>query len=133
MIDHMSTYATDYEATKTFYAAALATLGHSLQAEFQASWDPDFPERRCCAFGADRPVFWVIEVKSENAATPRHTAFTASNREAVAAFHAAGLAAGGTDNGAPGLRAEYHPDYFGAFVLDPDGNNVEAVCHTPGA
>jgi catechol 2,3-dioxygenase-like lactoylglutathione lyase family enzyme len=131
MIDHLSTYATDFDATRSFYAAALGALGYSVQSEMVASWDTEFPERRICAFGAERPVFWVIEVKPENAATPRHTAFTASDRDRVAAFHAAGLGAGGTDNGAPGLRPEYHPDYFGAFVLDPDGNNVEAVCHTP--
>jgi catechol 2,3-dioxygenase-like lactoylglutathione lyase family enzyme len=61
-----------------------------------------------------------------------HVAIAASDRATVAAFHAAALAAGGRDNGAPGLRPEYHPNYYGAFVLDPDGNNIEAVCHLPG-
>jgi catechol 2,3-dioxygenase-like lactoylglutathione lyase family enzyme len=82
-----------------------------------------------CAYGPGRPVFWVIEVKEP--VSPRHVAFTAANREAVGAFHAAALAAGGTDHGAPGLRPMYHEHYFGAFALDPDGNNVEAVCHAP--
>ena len=133
MIDHLSTYTTNYPATKAFYIAALATLGHSLQAEMVASWDTDFPERRCCAFGATRPRFWVIEVKQENAATPRHVAFAAVDRVAVKAFFDAALAAGGTDHGAPGLRSEYHEHYYGGFVLDPDGNNVEAVCHSAAA
>lgn len=127
MIDHLSTYATDYPATKRFYDAALGALGYALTTEMVADWDPDFPERRMCAFGTDRPVFWVIEVR--DAASPRHLAFVAPDRDAVAAFHAAALGAGGLDNGAPGLRPIYHPDYYGAFALDPDGNNVEAVCH----
>ena len=93
------------------------------------TWDTEFPERRCCAWGPDRAVFWVIEVRE--AVDPRHLAFTAPDRETVAAFHKAALAAGGRDNGAPGLRPAYHEHYFGAFVLDPDGNNVEAVCHQP--
>jgi catechol 2,3-dioxygenase-like lactoylglutathione lyase family enzyme len=129
MIDHVSTYATDYEATKRFYQASLATLGSSLQSEFVASQDPEFPTRRICGFGPSRPVFWVIEVREP--ASPRHIAFVAENRRAVARFHEAGLAAGGRDHGGPGLREIYHPHYFGAFVLDPDGNNVEAVCHAP--
>jgi catechol 2,3-dioxygenase-like lactoylglutathione lyase family enzyme len=130
MIDHLSTYATDYPATRAFYAAALGALGHGLQAERVATEDADFPTRRMCAFGPPRrPVFWVIEVR--DAASPRHVAFTAADRAAVDAFHAAALRAGGRDNGAAGLRPQYHPSYYGAFVLDPDGNNVEAVCHAP--
>jgi predicted lactoylglutathione lyase len=94
-----------------------------------STWDPAFPTRRMCAFGPQRPIFWVIEVRED--ATPRHTAFSARARAEVDAFYRAALAAGGRDNGAPGLRAIYHPNYYGAFVLDPDGNNVEAVCHEP--
>ncbi len=132
MIDHMSTYATDYVATKGFYDRALEPLGYALQHEMVASWDPEFPERRMCAFGPDgRAVFWVIEVKQ--AATPRHVAFAAATRDAVAEFHAAALSAGGTDDGAPGPRPHYHEHYYGAFVRDPDDNGVEAVCHRPGA
>ncbi|QSX30015.1 VOC family protein [Shewanella cyperi] len=131
MIDHLSSYATDYEVTKAFYQAALAPLGYPLVLEEVAHWNPDWPTQRMCAFGPDgRPVFWVIE--SSEAATPRHTAFAARDRAAVSDFYHAALAAGGADNGAPGLRPQYHQHYFGAFVLDPDGNNVEAVCHLPG-
>lgn len=130
MIDHLSTYATDYATTRAFYEAALATLGCRQQAEFATDWDPEWPERRICAFGpGDKAVLWIIEVREP--ASPRHVAFAAPDRDAVAAFHRAALAAGGHDNGAPGLRPMYHEHYFGAFVLDPDGNNVEAVCHTP--
>ena len=79
------------------------------------------------------PEFWAT-LAAEGEAGPgngTHVAFVAPSREAVDAFHAAGLAAGGTDNGAPGVRETYHPTYYGAYVLDPDGNNVEAVCHSP--
>ena len=129
MIDHLSTYATSYDATKRFYEAALAPLGSRLDHEIVTTWDPAFPTRRACAFGPGRSVFWVIEVREP--ATPRHTAFSAKSRAEVDAFHRAALAAGGRDHGAPGVRAIYHPNYYGAFVLDPDGNNVEAVCHEP--
>ena len=129
MIDHLSTYATDFDATRRFYEAALGALGYTVQMEMEMSWDPDLPGRRACAFGSDRPVFWVIEAKE--AYTPRHLAFSAPDRVHVAAFHDAALAAGGVDHGEPGPRPIYHEHYFGAFVLDPDGNNVEAVCHLP--
>jgi catechol 2,3-dioxygenase-like lactoylglutathione lyase family enzyme len=128
MIDHLSTYATDFPATRAFYETALKPLGYSLQMELTASEDPEFPERRICAFGPPgKPTFWIIEVRSP--VSPRHVAFVAPDRRAVGAFHAAALRAGGRDNGAAGLRPEYHLDYFGAFAFDPDGNNVEAVCH----
>lgn len=128
MIDHMSTYATDYAATRAFYEATLPGLGYAVQAEFVTEWDPEWPARRICAFGpAGKPVLWIIEAREP--ATPRHVAFAARDRDAVRGFHEAGLAAGGSDNGAPGNRPEYHEHYFGAFLLDPDGNNVEAVCH----
>ena len=130
MIDHLSTYATDFAATRAFYQACLGALGYSVQSEMVASWDTEFPDRHICAFGPPgKSAFWVIEVKES--VSPRHVAFSAADRNAVALFHQAALGAGGTDHGAPGLRAIYHPDYFGAFVLDPDGNNVEAVCHAP--
>ena len=130
MIDHMSTYATDFEATKTFYEAALPILGYTKQVEMVASWDEEFPERKLCAFGPEgKPAFWLIEVKE--AASPRHFAFSAGNHEQVKQFHAAGLETGAKDHGQPGLRPEYHEHYFGSFLIDPDGNNVEAVCHLP--
>jgi len=130
MIDHLSSYTTDFPASKAFYNAGLGTLGYEIQAEMVASWDPEFPECRMCAWGpSGRPVFWLIEVKE--AIGPRHVAFSAPNRAAVDAFYQAVLGAGGRDHGAPGVRETYHPDYYGAFVLDPDDNNVEAVCHLP--
>ena len=130
MIDHLSTYTTDYEACKSFYVAVFTPLSYTLQTELVAEWNTDFPTQRMCAFGTEgKPVFWIIETRE--AATPRHVAFAAGSREAVQAFHRQALDYGGSDNGAPGLRPEYHASYYGAFVIDPDGNNVEAVCHSP--
>ena len=129
MIDHVSSYATDFVSTRAFYLAALAELGYSPQQEIRLDEDSDLPGRRACAFGpAGRTTFWVIEVLV--ASSPRHIAFVAADRGAVDQFHRAGLSAGGSDLGAPGIRSVYHPDYYGAFLADPDGNNVEAVCHT---
>lgn len=130
MIDHISTYATDYLASKNFYEAAFSPLGYSLQTEFVAEWNTEFPTQRICAFGPENnPTFWIIESKQQY--TPRHTAFTAISHGAVEAFFENALENGGKDNGAPGLRPMYHENYYGAFVIDPDGNNVEAVCHAP--
>ena len=130
MIDHLSTYATDFEATRAFYVATLPTLGFDLISESQWDDDPDLPGRRACAFGPGQDrILWVIEVRE--AYTPRHLAFEAPDRKAVDAFHAAGIAAGARDHGAPGPRPIYHEHYYGSFLLDPDGNNVEAVCHRP--
>jgi len=131
MIDHISSYTTQFVEARAFYDAALRSLGHSIQVEMVADWDPDFPERRCCAWGPPgRSVFWVIEVRE--AASPRHIAFSAADRGQVDAFYRSAMGAGGRDHGEPGVRAVYHADYYGAFVLDPDDNNVEAVCHSPG-
>lgn len=128
MIDHISTYATDFTATKSFYEACLAPLGIAVQFEMEMTWDTEFSGRHACSFGpSGKSVFWVIEVKEPY--SPRHIAFEAEDRKSVAAFYEAALGAGGTDHGAPGLRPEYHEHYFGGFVLDPDQNNVEAVCH----
>ncbi len=128
MIDHLSTYALDYDATVAFYDAALTALGYARNTNMVAAWDPDFPTRRLCAYGpGGRPVFWVAEDKGKH--TPRHVAFVAKDRAGVHAFHGAGLAAGGEDNGKPGPREHYHPGYYGGFLIDPDGNNVEAVVH----
>lgn len=130
MIDHLSTYTTDYSKCKAFYEAAFEPLGYSLQTEFVAEWNTDFPTQCMCAYGTEgKAIFWIIEVRE--AATPRHVAFSASSRAGVQNFYTQALEAGGTDNGAPGLRPMYHESYYGAFVLDPDGNNVEAVCHVP--
>lgn len=131
MIDHISTYATDFSATKSFYAAAFAPLGYSLQMEFVAEPNADFEAQRICAFGPEgKPAFWLIECKQQH--TPRHVAFCAETRHAVDGFYQQAMLTGGTDNGAPGPRPMYHEHYYGAFVIDPDGNNVEAVCHTSG-
>jgi len=128
MIDHLGSYAKDYEASRKFYDAVLTALGYPRQREMVTEWDGDFPTRRMAAYGPEgRLQFWLIEVKES--ATPRHVAFAAKDRAAVDRFYQAALAAGAKDNGAPGLRPMYHPAYYGAFVLDPDGNNVEAVCH----
>ena len=130
MIDHLSTYATDFPITKAFYETTLAALGYSIQFEMTMDSDSEFPGRRACAFGpAGRTIFWVIEVRDST--SPRHVAFVAKDRQSVAAFYQAGLATGGEDNGAPGPRPIYHEHYYGGFLIDPDGNNVEAVCRVP--
>ena len=130
MFDHISTYATDYEATRKFYSSSLAILGYAIQMEFVATWNAEFPTQRMCAFGPEgNPAFWIIEVKEKF--TPRHVAFSAEKRKDVDMFYEAAMNGSGVDNGKPGLRPTYHEHYYGAFVLDPDGNNVEAVCHKP--
>ncbi|HYD31037.1 MAG TPA: VOC family protein [Azospirillaceae bacterium] len=121
MIDHISLGVSDIERAKAFYDAALAPLGFPRVMDFA----------HAAGYGAGRPQFW-ISVPHKRPAAPgsgTHIAFTASDRGAVDAFYQAALAAGGSDNGAPGLRGHYHPDYYAAFVIDPDGNRVEAVCH----
>lgn len=124
MIDHTGIFVTNWIATRDFYDAAFAPLGHSLLVQFS---EESTGKGKVAGYGAGKPDFWLIEAKE--AGPGRHYAFVAGTREAVDAFHAAALAAGGTDNGAPGLRPHYHEGYYGAFVIDPDGNNVEAVCH----
>lgn len=120
MIDHIGLRVSNYARSKTFFEKALAPLGYSLVMEFGGA---------AAGFGAQgKPDFWI----SPGPTTPVHVAILAANRATVDAFHKAALAAGGRDNGAPGLRPEYHASYYGAFVFDPDGNNVEAVCHASG-
>jgi catechol 2,3-dioxygenase-like lactoylglutathione lyase family enzyme len=122
MLDHMGFGVSDYGRSKAFYAQALAPLGISLLME---------PIAEVAGFGAGgKPFFW-IDSRGEPVRGHLHVAFAAGDRATVDAFHAAALAAGGTDNGAPGVRAIYHPNYYGAYVLDPDGHNIEAVCHRP--
>ena len=120
-LDHVGLDVRDYEASKRFYEQALAPLGMTLLME---------PVPEVGGFGGDFPFFWIAK-RDRGPQTGVHVAFAAKDREMVDAFHAAALAAGGTDNGGPGVREIYHPNYYGAFVLDPDGNNVEAVCHKP--
>jgi catechol 2,3-dioxygenase-like lactoylglutathione lyase family enzyme len=122
MLDHIGLDVSDYERSKAFYEKALAPLGLKLLME---------PAPGIGGFGdGQKPFFW-IGTRGRTAQSGVHVAFTAGSRETVDAFHAAALDAGATDNGGPGVREIYHPNYYGAFVLDPDGNNVEAVCHEP--
>lgn len=123
MLDHAGFAVSDYHASKAFYEQALAPLGITLLME---------PGGQAAGFGRDgRPCFW-IEALGEPVRGRLHVAFAAADRGGVDAFHAAALRAGATDNGPPGPREIYHPHYYGAYVLDPDGHNVEAVCHQPG-
>jgi catechol 2,3-dioxygenase-like lactoylglutathione lyase family enzyme len=117
-IDHLAIPVRDVAASEQFYAAALAPFG--IEKAEEEGW---------VGFGPPGSVDFFVE-EGEPAA-PMHFAFSAPDRATVDAFHAAALAAGGRDNGAPGLRPQYHADYYGAYVLDPDGHNVEAVCHSP--
>ena len=127
MIDHIGFPVSDYARTKAFYTAALAPLGYTLIAEVQQN-DNDAP---ACGFGmGGKPDFWIGGEGGLH--KPVHVAITAKDRASVDAFHAAALATGGRDNGAPGIRAHYHPNYYAAFVLDPDGHNIEAVNHGEG-
>jgi catechol 2,3-dioxygenase-like lactoylglutathione lyase family enzyme len=118
MLDHVTLGVGDFEKAKAFYDRALAPLKLTALAG-GPGW---------AGFGDSRPFFWIGGGRATSG--PAHVAFAASNRAEVDAFHGAAIAAGGRDNGAPGLRPQYHPNYYGAFVLDPDGHNIEAVCHT---
>ena len=119
MIDHVNIGVSDLAASRAFYERALAPLGYVPVIE-----RPDM-----VGFGKDgKPDFWISDRPSSG---PLHVAFASPDRATVGAFHQAALAAGGRQNGPPGLRPQYHPTYYGAFVLDPDANNVEAVTHTP--
>jgi catechol 2,3-dioxygenase-like lactoylglutathione lyase family enzyme len=123
VLDHLSIGVSDLERSRRFYAAALAPLGM----EQRGAWSS---EEREISFGF--PGCGDFAVSLQYPVAQVHVAFAADSREQVDAFHAAALAAGGRDNGAPGERPEYSAEYYGAFVLDPDGNNVEAVHHAAG-
>ena len=127
-IDHVGYAVSDYERAKAAYAKALAPLGYTLIMEVPAEGNPSGAP--AAGFGVNgKPDFWIGgEGKLEK---PLHVAVTAKDRASVDAFYRAALAAGGKDNGPPGLRLQYHPNYYGAFVFDPDGHNIEAVCHAP--
>ena len=117
MYDHLGLKVRDLDASVRFYQAALEPLGHVLCSRDEAS----------AGFGPPgAPALWLY--RDTGAASGTHVAFRAQGRAAVDRFHAAGLAAGARDHGAPGLRADYAPNYYAAFLLDPDGHNVEAVC-----
>lgn len=128
MIDHVGFPVSDYRRSKVFYEKALAPLGYALVMEVGA--DVTGSGAVAAGFGANgKPDFWIGgEGKLDK---PLHIAIVAKDRATVDAFYKAALSAGGIDNGAPGLRPHYHPDYYGAFVRDPDGHNIEAVCHRP--
>lgn len=128
MIDHVGFAVADAERSKRFYEQALAPLGITLI----MSVTPEQTESGGTAhgFGSDgKPYFWVGD--NERVGEGTHVAFEAASRADVDAFYRAALDAGGRDNGAPGIRPHYHPNYYGAFVYDPDGINIEAVCHRP--
>ena len=125
MIDHIGLTVGDFARSKAFYARALAPIGYQLILELPAAVTG---HTDVAGFGAPpKPDFWIGGGKGNVA--PIHVAFRAASRALVDAFYRAAIAAGGRDNGAPGLRPLYHPNYYGAFVLDPDGHNIEAVCH----
>lgn len=128
MIDHIAMPASDLARATEFYQKALGPLGIAMIMEIPADFTPA-GTGGAVGFGSDqKPFFWIGEGPVA-AANHIHVAFTAETHAAVDAFYEAALAAGGTCNGAPGLRPHYHANYYGAFVLDPDGNNIEAVCH----
>jgi catechol 2,3-dioxygenase-like lactoylglutathione lyase family enzyme len=125
MFDHVKFGVSDYAASKAFYLKALEPLGVAVGAEGEPRYGvelvrPDCDTSLCLYQTEDKPA-------------PLHLAFTAENRQQVEAFYRAALKAGGKDNGAPGLRPKYQGNYYAAFVIDPDGHNIEAVCHEPAA
>lgn len=125
MIDHLSSAVSDIRAARSFYDAVLATLGAARLMDF------DVEGAHGSGWGREgKPSFWVTQ-RDGAAPGPRggHVAFAAPSRAAVDAFYEAALAAGAGDNGAPGLRLDYHPNYYASFVVDADGNRLEAVCH----
>jgi catechol 2,3-dioxygenase-like lactoylglutathione lyase family enzyme len=120
MFDHVGVNVKDYAASKRFYDGALAPLGFEVVMEFEGA----------AGFGLEgKPLFWIAQ--REPFGTGTHLAFASPDRATVDAFYEGAMAAGGKDNGPPGIRTDYHESYYAAFVLDPDGNNVEAVCHKP--
>jgi len=133
MIDHTGIIVSDFEQSKSFYAAALAAIGLSLIAEYPASITGNTD---VAGFGSPpkaevsmSPEFWISQ--GTPGSPPVHVAFRVESRALVEAFYNAALAAGGRDNGSPSLRPHYHPNYYAAFILDPDGHNIEAVCREP--
>ena len=115
MIDHIGIAVADLAASRQFFVAALTPLGYKVLYDLETA----------VGMGeGDFPTFWF----GKGQPRPSHIAFAASDRQMVDAFHRDALAAGGHDNGSPGVRAEYHPDYYAAFAYDPDGNNIEVVC-----
>jgi len=126
MIDHVGIRTAKIAESRAFYDKAFAALGGSMMMQVP----PEYTGGKAyLGYGRDHPCFWLEEADASTSA--QHIAFTARNRAEVDAYYQAAIAAGGRDNGGPGLRPQYHKDYYGAFVFDPDGNNIEAVCHAP--
>jgi len=128
ILDHIGFNVGDFAGAKTFYEKALAPLG--ITALLHVTEEMTGAGAHC-GFGKEAPDFWIGTGGANK--SPLHVAFSAATRADVDAFYEAAIAAGAKDNGAPGLRPHYHEHYYGAFVLDPDGNNIEAVCHLPEA
>ncbi len=120
MLDHVSLGVFDFNVSKAFYDGALAPLGIKVMMGGEGF----------AGYGDSRPFFWIGGA-GQRPSMGTHVAFTCETRALVDAFYKAAMASGGRDNGGPGIRAHYHPTYYGAFVLDPDGHNIEAVCHAP--
>jgi catechol 2,3-dioxygenase-like lactoylglutathione lyase family enzyme len=126
MIDHITFGVSDFDRSTLFYDRAFAPLG--VRRLFDVP--PEHADGvKVTGYGDQRPWFWIAEEQATHGKL--HIAIEANDRAAVDAFHREALAAGGRDNGAPGVRPHYHPNYYGAFVLDPDGHNIEAVCRAP--
>ncbi len=126
MLDHIGFGVSDFVTSKAFYERTLAPLGYGLIMEVTPEMTGT--DARHAGFGVnDKPSFWIGNGEMTHGSL--HVALLATSRAQVDAFHVAAISAGGRDNGAPGLRTLYHPNYYGAFVLDPDGHNIEAVCH----
>ncbi len=124
MLDHITFGTADFERAIAFYDQALVPLGITRLISVSAAQSGTVAY---AGYGDTRPFFWIANGQATRGQF--HVAFATSNRATVDAFYQAALAAGGQDNGAPGLRPHYHPDYYGAFVRDPEGHNIEAVCH----
>lgn len=123
-LDHVAISTADYPASLAFYEKALAPLGIKTHMKFEGE------EGNVAGLGSEQPFLWIGDGGKLTGGRV-HLAFSAPNRAAVDAFYAAAIAAGGKDNGPPGLRPHYHATYYAAFVYDPDGHNIEAVCHAP--
>jgi catechol 2,3-dioxygenase-like lactoylglutathione lyase family enzyme len=127
VIDHIGISVSDFNKSKVFYTSSLASIGHSLLKEFPASVTGHLD---VAGFGErSHAEFWLTSGPSNIQAI--HVAFRVDTRAQVNAFYQAAIAAGGSCNGAPGRRPNYHQDYYGAFIHDPDGHNIEVVCHNP--
>ena len=130
MIDHLTIVVADFERSKAFYLAALKPLGYETVMELTREQIPSLPVDKTIGIGVGgKPDLWLRP--TSDGVVPTHIALRTNDRAVVDAFHAAALAAGAQDNGGPGVRPHYHPHYYGAFVLDPDGYNLEVVCHDP--